>query len=311
MKNGVRLSSNLSYTLGQPPLGRTVFVYPFQSHTLTDVLNCSGQSLNPKAKQGHLYRCKTLYLEWATSRTLKVNCNMLSSRDLTEGKPSNQTEHGVESSPKTPIHQPKLRSPASSQLTSPGYEDSFSSLSTSNGSSLGSSTIREVLGDEGAKKVLQTCAISWLQSRCVLRGNLVAIPILSELCLFHVKNAEKFVANQIAQDLVNGGSQGLFHESATSFEDLNYAFIVNPETEVHYSLPSNLSCESPRKEAVPTVGREQKDSRISTKAVVPKLGGLSKEYTDLKAIISSSVKNTLSRYVIKDLFPFLQKQAIL
>ncbi|KAA8519568.1 hypothetical protein F0562_013808 [Nyssa sinensis] len=147
LKNGVRLSSNLSYTLGCPSLGRIVFVYPIQCQSVTSKML---PHINFSAETTH-----------------------------------DRFENGKVSSPKTPLFsQSKLSSPDTSQLISPRYEESVSNTPNPYGTLFDPFDIREVLEDESARKLLQTCTSSWLCYRSLLCGNIVTIPILSKLCIF-------------------------------------------------------------------------------------------------------------------------------
>ena len=65
-------------------------------------------------------------------------------------------------------YQSKLTLPNSDQLTSPLCEDSVSRLSDPDKKTFASFDITEVLGNETAKKLLQSCAASWLYSRSLL-----------------------------------------------------------------------------------------------------------------------------------------------
>ncbi|KAI3525882.1 hypothetical protein L1887_05013 [Cichorium endivia] len=248
LKNGVRLSSSLSSAMGYPLSGRIIFVYPVNH----------GKTSFP------MYNCKNLHLSLISSKnsfTTKTNKLFNFSSEH-----NGHHENGNISSPKTPqLTRSKLNSPGSSQPTSPRHTDTLSN------SSFNPSNIREILEDEVGKKLLQTCTVSLLNSRHLLYGNLVVIPILSELCLFKVTSAEKT------------------SEDSDSDNRESSAFLVDNGTKVHLF---SSEVETYGKSNFDLYTEDYKDNIVTD---VPKLGGLSKEYTVLKDIIvSSSVKNTLS-----------------
>ncbi|GJV04588.1 calmodulin-interacting protein 111 isoform X1 [Tanacetum coccineum] len=255
-KNGVRLSSTLSSAMGYPGSGRTIFVYPV-NHGNSPIHKSPVNSIS-------IYSCKDLHLSLVSAKSsISTRTNKTSHTDF----PIDHNGHignGNISSPKTPsISRSKFSSPCSSQPTSPRQRET---PSNSFDSSFDSCNIREVLEDESGKKLLQTCTMSLVCSRHLLCGNLVVIPILSELCVFKVVSAEK-----VSED---GDNEVL---------ERSNAFLVDHGTKVHlFSEKTSFDLCS---------------EDITDKIVVdsPRLGGLSKEYSVLRdIIISPSVKNTLS-----------------
>lgn len=296
LKNGVRLSLNLYHTMGSPASARIVFVYLIQSQSVTGFVNGSRKSHSTTINGLSLYKCKELYLEMIPSKNgSTVNSDMQSTVQLSTETTNYQVSNGAASSPKTPVsYQSKLISPNSNQLTSPICDDSVSSLSNPNNKIFASFDITEVLGDETAKKLLQSCAASWLYSRSLLTGNLVTIPILSELCTFCVRGAIKLSPDSDNHDLTDERSHGLFSRAPDSVSHVDDACVVDRETKVYLYLPSNSSSETPQKGRPPHVELEFKNFKANVGSAV-KLGGLSEEYAVLKdIIISTSVKNTLS-----------------
>ncbi|XP_076895055.1 calmodulin-interacting protein 111 isoform X2 [Bidens hawaiensis] len=233
--------------MGYPSSGRIVFVYP---------VNFGGNNAIS------IHKCKDLHLSLVSSKSSISNkFNKTSHIDF-------PSENGSISSPKTPyLTKSKLSSPCSSMPTSPrhGQSNGFDP-------SLDSCNIKEILEDEIGKKLLQTCAMSLLNSRYLINGNLVVIPILSEICLFKVVGAEK--VSEHDNDNNNG------------YEDFdrNNVFLVDHGTKVIlFSDKTNFDISS-----------EGSVDKILLNDII-KLGGLSKEYSVLKdIIISSSRKNTLS-----------------
>lgn len=289
--NGVRLSSNLQCTLGSPASGRIVFVYPIHTQPFKYIANGNGKSNNATTNLS-LYTCKEIFLEFVSSKSgSTMNNNMLSCNN-------SAAENGKISSPKTPsFSRSKLSSPSSSQLTPRRYEESASNLSNLNGTPFDSFDLNEVLGDESAKKLLQTCSTSWLCSRNLLRGNFVMIPVLSKLCIFQVVGANKVSTTSSIPNGTSKGNHNLLPQDPNLMDHHDHAFVVDRETKVHLYSPLNSSVEvesAPRR-GLPCLELEHKYIGANVGVDFPRLGGLSKEYAVLKEIILSSVKSTLSR----------------
>lgn len=299
-KNEVRLSSNLSYTMGCPTSGSVVFVYPIQSQLPPHGIVKGLDEPNGNGVQCFsVYNCKELYLEQALSQNRStVRSNMLSSLNFPAEKNRNTLEIGMVSSPKTPLYQSKFSSSSPSHSTSSICEDPVSHLPNANSSHIDSFDIRDVMGDESVKKLIQTCATRWLYSRNLLRGNFVSIPILSEVYIFCVVGAKDLSAKSSSHDL----TKEKVHDLPPDTPELaNHAFVINCDTKVCLHSPSTAVSET----SVSGVELEYKDVKARVVENSLKLGGLSKEYAILKdIIISSSVKDTLLRYVYKILFLF-------
>ncbi|XVF52326.1 hypothetical protein PTKIN_Ptkin05aG0009600 [Pterospermum kingtungense] len=292
LKNGVRLSSNLSCTLGSPSSGSVVFVYPIQSEFQNGLVNESEKGPDTNASCLSLYRCKQLHLELTSfENTINTSNDVTSKLEFSIGSTQDRFESGITSSPKTPLCQPKLSSLHSGQLASPFYEGSASNFSKPAGLCVDSFDVKEILKDESSKKLMETCAASWLYSRNLLFGNIVAIPILSELCIFRVRGAS--VTNQ---DLTNGSHYSSPRQTLEAMEHVNNAFVVDHETKVYLCLSSDLSSETLAERPSPSVQLDLQDVKTIIEPDISELGGLSKEYGVLKEIISSSVKNVLSSF---------------
>ncbi|KAL8213719.1 hypothetical protein R6Q57_003168 [Mikania cordata] len=265
-KNAVRLSSTLSSAMGYPSTGRIIFVYPVNYE--------SNNSIS-------MHKCKDLHLSLVSSRSSISNkSNKKSHSDF-------PSENGNISSPKTPsMTMPKLSSPGSSMPTSPIHGQTHLTGSKSFDLSFDSCNIEEILEDEIGKKLLQTCATSLLNSRHLMYGNLVVIPILSELCLFKVVGAERVYDHNNDNNSNTYGNfernDGVFLQSVDTSEHGN-VFLVDHGTKVHlFSEKTNFDIHS-------------EGSMDKVLNDIPRLGGLSKEYLILKDIITSSSKtNTLS-----------------
>ena len=125
--------------------------------------------------------------------------------------------------------------------------------------------------------------------------------MLSELCFFQVIGAKKQPVTKSDHYPSNGNSD-LYPEDSDIADSGNQAFTVNDETKVFLSLPSNAASEEPIQRDIPCVKLEHKVANASLHDKISKLGGLSKEYTLLKDIISSSVSDALSRLVLSDAY---------
>ncbi|KAL5732649.1 hypothetical protein ACOSP7_032004 [Xanthoceras sorbifolium] len=301
LKNGVRLSSNLAHTMGCPASGRAVFVYAVQNQFLNGQVNGSYELHNREVKHISMRTCKELHLELVPFKCgVKLNRDIFSKMNSSVEKIRDRLENEVVSSPKTPLSMPKFSSPSISQLISPIYEDSMSSSLNLNGSGVDLFDIKEVLRDESAKKILQTCAASWLYSRNLLCGNLVAIPIMSEHFVFLVVGANKMPAEDTNEDLSNERSNSMHPLASELVNNWSDAFVINHETKVYLYSSSNSASESFQKRSFPCVQIESENVKAHTEHNISKLGGLSKEYTILKDIIvSSSAKDGLSRFGLR------------
>ncbi|XP_038718921.1 calmodulin-interacting protein 111-like isoform X2 [Tripterygium wilfordii] len=281
--------------MGYPSPGRIVFVHSVQSQFLTHSVNGSDKTHTPLVSRPLLRNCEELHLRLANLETrVETKRNVLFTSDFNAEKSHGRFENRTISSPKTPLHKSKFNSPTSGHLDSPMSEEPVSSVLSRISSSIGSANITDSLKDESSKKILQTCANSWLYTRSLLCGNLVAIPMLSELCFFYVIRGE-LPSDGSNQDPVNQRSDGL-HPKASNFVDhMHDAYVVSRETKVHLYLPLGSGSESPGKRGLPGLQLEFENAKASMVSDISKLGGLSKEYAVLMdIIISSSVKATLA-----------------
>nr|KYP64075.1 hypothetical protein KK1_018663 [Cajanus cajan] len=302
LKNGVRLSSNLYYTMGCPPLGTSVFVHPIRKQFLSSFANGSNEQHSTENNCLSIYNCKELYLQLVPSKNGQpLKFNNFPSLDLSKRKSHVQSENDIVASPATPSYGSKFSN--ASGLSSPLFEDSVSSVPKQNSQPLISFDVNLALGDESSKKLLQTCATSWLYSRSLLLGNLVNVPMFSELCIFQVIGAKKEPVTR-SDHYPSNGSSDLYLEDSDIADSVNQAFTVNYETKVFLSLPSNVVSEEPIQRDIPCVKLEDIVTNTSLRDNISKLGGLSKEYTLLKDIISSSVNSALSRSAYGEVYPY-------
>ncbi|GAB4851784.1 hypothetical protein Ancab_031183 [Ancistrocladus abbreviatus] len=283
LKNGVRLSSNLSYSMGSPASGRYVFIQPIHSGSVTRLNDENGKLNGPDANCVSSYNCKELYLEILLSkRVTSQNGHIGMPSGGHSGATLDLSESGEVSSPQTPLpSQSRLCSPRSSMLSSLASENSAAGLTNMNNNY--SFDIREMLGDESARKLLQRFAALWLCSRHLLCGNLVTVPMLSMLCVLKVMGADRCSDNSINQEKTQ--SPGLMINTEG-------ILVVYRGTEVRICLPSDSASLTSAQGS--SVLIESKSTPSDTGDEVLKLGGLWKEYTVLKDIILSSAKNALS-----------------
>ena len=291
MKNGVRLSSNLYYTMGCPPMGTSVFVCALQKQLLPTPASGSNQQHYMENNCLPISNCKELYLQLVPSKSGLPKFNNFPSLDVSKVKSHVQFENDIVASPATPSYVSKFSN--ASGLSSPQFDDSASSVPNQKSQSLISSDVILALSDESSKQPLETWATSWLYSRSLLLGNLVRFPMFSE-CFFQVIGAKK---QRVAKSghYPSNGSSDFYPEDSDVADSVNQAFTVNYETKVFLSLPSNAASEEPIQKDIPCVKQEYKVANASLPDKISKLGGLSKEYTLLKDIISSSVNDALSR----------------
>ncbi|KAL2320617.1 hypothetical protein Fmac_029586 [Flemingia macrophylla] len=297
LKNGVRLSSNLYYTMGCPPLGTSVFVHPIRKQLLSSHSNGSNEPNSTQSNCLFIYNCKELYLQLVPSKNGQPwKFNNFPSLDSSKRKSHVQSENDIVASPATPSYGSKFSN--ASGMSSPLFEDSVSSVPKQNSQSLISFDVSLSLGNESSKKLLETCATSWLYSRSLLLGNFVNVPMFSESCIFQVMGAKK---EPVAKsDLYpSNRSSDLYPEDSDIADIVNQAFTVTYETKVFLSLPSNAVSEEPIQRDIPCVKLERKVANASLLDNVTKLGGLSKEYTLLKDIVSSSLNNALSSFGLR------------
>ncbi|KAH9607922.1 hypothetical protein KSS87_023358 [Heliosperma pusillum] len=279
VKNQVRISSNLSYSLGCPPTGRTVFVHCIRGGPLNSFANSNGERCGSHVD--HSLVCEELYLRSIPCKSWSMDIEASSPSKKLSDKPKYGYENGEISSPRTPSLQhsrPCSPSPSKSSLLS--LESSVSRLRETKRSYFDSVEIQEVLGDKNAKKLLEHTTASWLHSRTLLCGNLVTIPVLSRLCVFEV------VA--MKSSLANGDNEAITNTSRL-IQHSDDAYIINTATKINICLESDLPFETPDG----SVSKPDKTC-VNMRDEVMQLGGLRKEYKLLRDIISSSMKNDFS-----------------
>lgn len=296
--DGVRLSSNLYYTMGCPDSGRIVFIYPIRNQFLTGLANGHSIVQDRKVDGLTVHNCDELHLELVPiKKRAKLNSDVISIMNTVE-KTHEHSENGKISSPGTPLYRPNLISTSPSQLASSRCEEATSNLSSLKTTCANSFDIKEILKDERCKQLLQACVTSWLYSRILVCGNLVAIPILSEFCIFRVTSLNKMQGECTNQDMMEERSHSMYPQSHESVVNMEDAFSIKHETKVYLHLPINLATETPQKSDFSFEKIKREGLKNISKHDISKLGGLHREYAVLKDIIMSSMKNSLSRYVV-------------
>ncbi|WOH06340.1 hypothetical protein DCAR_0625766 [Daucus carota subsp. sativus] len=288
LKNGVRLSQSLSRTMGSPPSGSILFVHPVCLQPTTRFANGNGklQSTNYLS----VSTCKELYLELVFLNSESTTNSNKFNKDAFSAETTNvPAENGAVSSPKTPFSQSKFSSPSISHVSTPRAsttreDESVSSKSNNNGTTIPSFDIQEVLENESAKNLLQTCATSWLSSRRLLCGNIVVIPILSKICTFQVLGADKLSANHHILNVTDGSHSDISFEDFDLVDHVDEAFLVDHITKVYLFPPA-------KNKGLLRQELNYKEVRSHATSEIPKLGGISKQYAELKDIIISSTSN--------------------
>ncbi|CAA0812861.1 Calmodulin-interacting protein 111 [Striga hermonthica] len=276
LKNGVRLSLNLSYSMGSPASGRTIFVNP---------LKCLPSTESGNNKQNGLLTtcisfesCKELYLYPVC---LKGKVEMEDAR----------LPH--DSSPRTPsLSDSTVNSPRSTQSRMSNHDKSSSKAIFMPRASMNIFDIEEVIRDESSRKLLETCTASWLNSRRLLPGNLVVVPVLTGLCVFRVLHTKLALPNS---EILSSDN----HDSSAVDQDIGKngvsALLLEWGTKVRFLLPGNPMVEASVKSSTvnPDVGQASDEN--GSGVVYSKLGGLSKEFAVLREIIvSSAVQSTVA-----------------
>ncbi|KAL2895819.1 hypothetical protein RDABS01_000817 [Bienertia sinuspersici] len=280
VKNGVRISSTLFCSLGYPGSGRVVFVQPFHGGSLIRSVHGNGKLHGSSVENPSIYCCKELYIRLLPSKSaFALNSNPSSPSQKFKNKTINLYENGNTASPKTPSYErsrPCSPSPSKSSLLASGGVASH--LDGFKKSYFDIAEMQEILGDDNSNKLLQRTAVSWLCSRALLCGNLVTVPVLSRLCLFEVAGL-KCLSSDIDKDSIQ----------TSLVQCIDDASIIDHATKIKICLQSDLPPETS------TPGKMESQGVTSKMGdEVMKLGGLWKEYTLLRDIISASVKNVLS-----------------
>lgn len=278
LKNGARLSSSLSWSMGYPASGRIVFVHPIRDHTIRSIARGSNQSSNGKVSSLLVSNSEELSLLLVSRNGVPpLNSFVSSQYSITETR-NGRGETMAGSSPRTPLHsRSRLNSPSTRVFNTPKDQESVSISSDAGDTTTEIFNIREVLVNDQSKKLIQTCTASWLCSRILLSGNLVIVPLLSRLCFFQVTGASP----------------------PQSFGDYgNVAFSVDHKTKVFLHLPQDTEVGTPITSLSPS-DLELRNMNNKDGVDYAKLGGLSEEFAVLMdIIISSAVKGTMARYTL-------------
>ncbi|XXG60483.1 hypothetical protein AAC387_Pa04g2383 [Persea americana] len=198
-------------------------------------------------------------------------------------------ENDQVSSPKTPSpYQSRLSSQGASQMRLRRGDNSILTVNhQSNVMSLDVSSITKALEDEKAKQLLEISAAWWLSARCLLRGNVVAIPIGPQIGFFRVDGADTLLVKWFKQDSTYERKCSLMPPEISSpclVNHVDAAFLVESKAKVHLfsSMPSSM--ETPAKGDLSLLEDEERFG-------ISKLGGLSKEFAELKQIIFDKIQH--------------------
>ncbi|GER51923.1 Cam interacting protein 111 [Striga asiatica] len=278
LKNGVRLSLNLSYSMGSPASGRTIFVNPLKCLPSTESRNNKQNGLLTTCIS--LENCKELYL-YPVCLKGKV-----------EMEDAGRLPH--DSSPRTPsLSDSTVNSPRSTQSRMSNHDKSSSkTILMPHASMTIFFDMEEVIRDESSRKLLETCTASWLNSRRLLPGNLVVVPVLSGLCVFRVVNTKRALPNSEFSSSENHDSPAVDQDIG---KDVVAAFLLEWGTKVRFLLPGNSMVEASVKSSTVNPDLGQASYKYGSGVVYSKLGGLSKEFAVLRDIIvSSAVQSTVA-----------------
>ncbi|CAH9105362.1 unnamed protein product [Cuscuta epithymum] len=267
LKHAVRLSSNLSCSMGCPVSGRIIFVHPLVDQPLRSILNRNENLPNKKDCDFSSCSCKELYIS-----PVSMKETLMGKRTITS-----QIESAV---------RPCESSSASS------YQESFPDSSDLYGTCSNITFFKEVLEDESSRKLVQTCIGYSLYSRSLLTGNIVIVPVLSRVCAFVVTHARKVSTkgNHCAKDK---SDQKPYPHSTDLEVHSNVSFLIDQETKVCVHLPQKVEEGSSKGGDVLT--EHECDEKNNIGLDVSMLGGLMKETTELKEIIiSSAVKHIVA-----------------
>ncbi|KAK6149015.1 hypothetical protein DH2020_016540 [Rehmannia glutinosa] len=288
LKNGVRMSSNLSYTLGSPASGRIIFVYPVKCLPSGEYGKQRGLATNGVS----LENCKEFYLSPVCLKGKVEMEDAISSHDLSKEDTYGQVENSKISSPKTPsLSESKVSSPCSTQSHTSNYDKSASKTIYLSRASTNILDVEEVLGDDSSRKLLETCTASWLSSRRLLPGNLVVVPVLSGLCVFQVVGSNS--QNSKSHDVPA-------RDPDIGRKDVVSAFLLNWGTRIRLLSPGNPMVETSVKNLLAHPDLGQGSIKDSVGVNFSKLGGLSKEFAVLKDImVSSAVQATVASFGIR------------
>ncbi|CAO2831573.1 unnamed protein product [Amaranthus hypochondriacus] len=289
VKNGIRISSNLLYSLGCPAAGRFVFVQPIQGGSLTSLAHSNEKLHSSPLDCPSVIRCQELDIRLLPVKSSSaLSMNTTSPSKISTDINLNCCENGSDFSPRTPaLERSRLCSPSPRKFNSKGSEESISHHNSIKRPYFDAVEMQEILGDKDASKLLQRTAISWLCSRVLLFGNLVTVPVLSRLYLFEVVGLKR--SSSDTTDSIDKDS------TLTSLVHCNdEAFIIDRSTKINIRLQSDLPPRTPDDSILISGEIKSKEANFKRGDEISKLGGLFKEYSLLRDIISASVKNALS-----------------
>lgn len=278
------MSSDLSHTLGCPVSGRILFVYPVKCDTLT--VNKNGNPCSPAVSCISLDSSKDICLSPVYLKSkVEIESATISNGDLSHEVAYRHVENICISSPKTPsLSESKVSSPCSVQSRTSNFDKLVRMRTHISHASIDALDMEEYLRDDSSRKLLETCVASWLNSRSLLSGNYVVVPVLSKLCVFRFGSKRLSPKTEILDSTNNG-----FSASDPYIEqDMVSAFSVDWGTKIHLVLPENQLVETSASSTLAHQGIKHGSTKHSAEANYFKLGGLSKELAVLKDIIVSS-----------------------
>uniref|UniRef100_A0A1D1Y622 Calmodulin-interacting protein 111 n=1 Tax=Anthurium amnicola TaxID=1678845 RepID=A0A1D1Y622_9ARAE len=299
-KNGVKLSWSLSCTMGFPPIGRMLFVFPIgyppASHLLCGVDEMH-KSTGRTVSFASLCLCTDLHL-----KLVPLNIGQMPYTErltaVSDSVNSGCILSGEASSPKTPsCYQSKLSSPVSGPIHVKGTQDYIPN--TGCYSNINQSAVREAMKDDKCSELLRTYAVRWFHGHYVLNGNLLALPIFGQLSILHVESGIKASVGSAREDQTYDTTNNLVvsETESQSLLQVDTIFFVDSRTKVHLNPMPSVAESSDKKDTVSSK-LMLKDFMVKEAGNHLRLGGLSREYALLKEIISFSfsAESVLPRY---------------
>lgn len=328
LKNEVRLSRHLSCTIGNPSLGRNIYVFPLHISSTSQLAKKIAKLptlVNSEMCQMSVCECTDLQLKWLAPKNPSGSYSKCSHLDHAG---SSCFENGQFSSPKTPSgyrssvfpsddiirsRSPLVQSVAvnAAQQIQRSETAVLKTDSTERTHPLGHpnwDAVRVVLEDEKLKELLQRYGVRWLSSRILLQGNFVTIPVCGQMCVFQVKDCKISSEEMSKMQQTSESANFCSFSNLSPEEDRNEAdtrspplvltsFLLGCRTKINFLPPANLVLNSQHKDSLSPEARDKnctdnKPLKLfpnSEALAVSSLGGLSEHVAALKEIINFSL----------------------
>jgi hypothetical protein len=269
-KNGIKLSWDLTCTLGYPSLGQSLFINPLS--TSEDQKETEDVDILQAVK------CKNILLALVPPK-------IGPSSGIQPVFDCHSVRNGVvtESSKKilsTPVHRLQFIGRMNHMIL---YKKNGSSLC------LDPTTASSALADEKINELLQTSALRWLSGRQLLKGNYVPLSMCGKVSFFVVIGAE----SEAVDVLYDKSSTVNNVETSSEIGEAPVLFLVDRTTKVHLSASISSEKLGSDRPGLPSESSlvAGKENEVSNRP--PMLGGLSKESATIKEIISFSLADQI------------------